>query len=162
MFSIIALGDVQGMTRPPSPTLLRATRLVLAAQALCMIAFLATLLPGYLDYVLRPLHCPANQWCLDFRGFTFGIYAVVLVPLAALLVAAAWMWRKRRVWPAILPIAVDMFILLAGVSLVIYPSNSPGPSPSVVGQVLLLLAPAIGSLVVVIAMLKRWFSDRGT
>ena len=125
-----------------------------------MIAFLATLLPGYLDYLLRPLNCPANQWCLDFRGFTFGIYAVVLVPLAGLLVAAAWLWRKRRTWPVILPIGVDLFILLAALSLVLFPSNTLGPSPSVAGQVLLLLAPAIGSLVLAIAMLKRRFWDR--
>ena len=125
-----------------------------------MIAFLATLLPGYLDYLLRPLNCPANQWCLDFRGFTFGIYAVVLVPLAGLLVAAAWLWRKRRTWPVILPIGVDLFILLAAIYLVLFPSNTLGPSPSVAGQVLLLLAPAIGSLVLAIAMLKRRFSDR--
>jgi len=125
-----------------------------------MIAFLATLLPGYLDYLLRPLNCPANQWCLDFRGFTFGIDAVVLVPLAGLLVAAAWLWRKRRTWPVILPIGVDLFILLAALSLVLFPSNTLGPSPSVAGQVLLLLAPAIGSLVLAIAMLKRRFWDR--
>ena len=147
------------MPGSPSPTLLRATRLVVVAQALCMIAFLATLLPGYLDYLFRPLNCPSNQWCLDFRGFTFGIYAVVLVPLAALLATAAWLWRKRRTWPAIFPIGVDLFILLAAISLVLFPSDTPGPSPSVAGQVLLLLAPAVGSFVATIAMLKRRFSD---
>jgi hypothetical protein len=125
-----------------------------------MIAFLATLLPGYLDYLLRPLSCPANQWCLDFRGFTFGVYALVLVPLAALLATTAWLWRKRHFWPAIFPIGVDLFILLGETSLVLFPSGTLGPSPSVAGKVLLLLAPAIGSLVVVVAMLKRGFSGR--
>jgi len=135
---------------------------MLVAQALCMIAFLATLLPGYLDYLLRPLNCPANQWCLDFRGFTFGVYAVVLVPLASLLLAAAWLWRERRTWPAVLPIGVDLFILLAGISLVLFPSHAPGPTPSVAGEVVLILVPAIGSLIVVVALLMRRFSGKPT
>lgn len=151
------MDDVEEIPGAASPTLRRVTRLVLAAQALCMLGFLATLLPEFLDHLFRPLICPANEWCMDFRGLTFLVYAIVLVPLAALLLGAAWLLRKRRRWPAILPIAVDVFILLAAVSLVFFPSHWPGPS--VVGQVLLLLVPAIGSLTVVITMLRRSLSS---
>ena len=149
-------------TRAVPPTLLRAIRLVLTAQALAMIAFLATILPGYLDYLFRPLDCPANQWCLDFRGFTFGIYSLVLAPLALLLVAAVWLWRKPRVWPVIGPIGVDLFIVLAAISLVLFPSQTLGPSPSVHAQLLLLLAPAVASLLASIVLLKAWASSGRT
>jgi hypothetical protein len=157
-----------------APRLLRPARIAVFAQALALLVVVGLTIPSYLDYQLHPLNCPPDQWCLDFRGLTFGLTAMSLGPPALLLLTTYWLWRRPRRWPAALPLLIDAAVI--GVEVfdphLIAESMSfaingrpaePGFTYSYVAvQVLLMLLPAVVSLTLVLALLSRWNSKEPT
>ena len=151
-----SLVNVAGRSRPAR--LLRAVRIALLAQALGLLLAVGLTVPGYLDYLFHPKVCKPDQWCLDFRGLPFIITAVYLGPPVLALLLTAWLWRRPRKWPAVLPLVIDAavvgFVLL---NLVAF-ARTGGLEPTVLVQMLLALIPAVVSLTLVIALLRRWDS----
>jgi hypothetical protein len=127
--------NVAGGSRP-APRL-RAVRIALLAQALGLLLVVGLTVPGYLA-------------------------AVYLGPLALALLVTAWLWRRPRRWPAVLPLVIDAavvgFVLL---NLVAF-ARTGGLEPTGFVQMLLALVPAVVSLTLVIALLRRWDSRKPT
>jgi thiamine biosynthesis protein ThiS len=159
---------------PTRPRLLRAARIAVLVQAVALLVVIGLAIPSYLDFLFRPLNCRPDQWCLDFRGLTLGLTAVSMGPPAFLLLTTYWLWRRPRRWAAAIPLLVDVTIL--GME-VVYPRliaeamsfSYSGRTmeatfvASLVGvQVLLLLIPAVASLTLVLALIRRWGSSKST
>ena len=129
----------------------RAVRVILALQALCLIGFLATVFPSFLERITSPpVDCPLETGCFDPTGAAFVIYTLILVPVGGALLAVAWLWRDdSRRWPAIVPVAIDLLLIGGAISNLNSPSD-PVNNPPVAADVLLLLVPAIVSLAAVV------------
>jgi hypothetical protein len=127
-------------------------------QALGLLVIFGVTIPGYLDYLSHPMICKPSEWCLDFRGLPFLLAALFLGPPALILLLTAWLWRRPRRWPAVLPLLVDAavigFVLLNLVEF----ARTRSLEPTGVAQMLLALIPAVVSLTLVIALLRRWDS----
>jgi len=120
-------------------------------QAVCLIAFLATILPSFLAYVTKtPIACPADESCFDPSGAAFLIYTLILVPVGAVLVATAWLWQTDRRWPAVVPIAIDLVLLGGGISDLLSQRQPVEFNPAPTAELLLLVAPALLSLGLVV------------
>lgn len=131
-------------------------------QALALLVVVGIMVPGYLDYVFRPLSCTPGQWCMDLRGLAFQISALFLGPPALLLLATYWLWRRPRRWPAALPILADVAVIgVVFIDLVAF-AQTRSADPNIVVQLLLGLVPALVSLTLVLALVGRWDSRKGT
>jgi hypothetical protein len=115
--------------------------------------------PSYFDSLVRPDICSD---CFDFRGLAFALWIIFLVPPALVLVVAAWLLRRPRRWPALLPVLVDLGVLgtvaYAGFVVVFGPQTTQVDAPPfLVGvlQVLLVVIPAVVSLILAIILLSR-------
>ena len=132
--------------------MLRAVRVSLVVQAVCLLAVLATLLPDFLERVTSvPVDCPPGESCFDPTGVAFVIYALIFIPIGAVLVATARLWQTNSRWPAIVPIAIDLMLIGGGISDLIYPREPANPSPPPTAELLLLVVPALLSLGLVLA-----------
>ena len=151
-----------------APRLLRATRLAVLVQAAALLVVIGLAIPSYLDYQFRPLNCPLDQWCLDFRGLTLGITAISLGPPALLLLTTYWFCRRPRKWPAAIPLLVDLAVIGAEVfdprllaeAMSFARSGRPTEPTYVVVQVLLIFIPAVVSLTLVLALIRQWGSSK--
>jgi hypothetical protein len=146
---------------------LRAVRLSLVVQALCMIVLLGTVLPGFLGYVTRPpLECPPGDSCFDPSGAGFVIYALVFVPMGAVLVLTAWLWQTDKRWPAVVPIAIDLLLLGGGISDLLSSRQPVEYYPPPAAELVLLVIPALLSLGLVVtfvglSLLRRMDEQTG-
>lgn len=148
-----------------SPRLLHATRVAMAAQALAMIACIGLASPSYLDQLVRPDICSD---CFDFRGSSFVLWTVFLTPPTVVLLVATWLLRRPRKWLALLPLLVDLGLLgtaaYAGLVAAFGPPTSQVDAPPfLVGvlQVLLVVIPAVVSLVLALILLSRRLRPAG-
>ncbi len=128
----------------------------MVVQAAALAALIGLSFPKYLDYLLHPLTCTPDQWCLDFRGLDFLISMTFLGPPALLLLVTSGLWRRPRRWPAVLPIVFDVALI----GLVIYDAVSVArtrydQNPPVLIQVIFLLVPAVASLTLLLPFLRR-------
>lgn len=148
-------GPVNNASRSLPPRLLAAARIAVLMQALGLFVVVGLTIPGYLDHLFHPFSCNPDQWCLDFRGIPFVIATLLLGPPALTLLVTIWLWRRPRRWPAVLPLLVDVAVI--GVVLVdlIEFARTGSQEPNIVAQVLLGLVPAIVSLILVVALLRR-------
>lgn len=144
------------------PRLLRPARIALFAQALALLVVISLTIPSYLDYLTHPTSCQAGDLCLDLRDLQFIGATFFLGPPALLLLTTVWLWRRPRRWPAALPILVDVAVI--GVVIIDFDAFSKAGSsePNIVVQVLLGLVPAVVSLTLVVALLRRWDSGKST
>jgi hypothetical protein len=151
--------DNRASRRPPL-TLLRAARIAVLVQALALLVVLGLTIPNYMDYLLHPLTCRPDQWCMDLRGLPFVLATSFLLPAALLLLATYWLWRRPRRWPAVLPLLVDVAVI----STVIIDINAfirtRSAEPNIVVQLLLGMLPAVVSLTLILALLRRWDSRK--
>jgi hypothetical protein len=136
------------------PTLLRVTRIAVAVQALCLLIVIGLEVPGELDYLFRPLVCRPDQWCLDFRGLPLLVALMVLGPPVLLLLATVWLWRRPRMWPAVLPLLVDAAIIGGVIVDLIGFARTRTAEPNIAIQMLLGLLPAVLSLTLVLLLLR--------
>jgi hypothetical protein len=127
-------------------------------QALALLVVIGLYIPGYLDYLFRSPSCRPDHWCMDLRGLQFQLSALFLRPPALLLLATYWLWRRPRKWPAALPFLVDVAVIgVVSIYLVAF-AQTRSAEPNIVVQVLLGLVPALVSLTLVLALLRRWDS----
>lgn len=131
-------------------------------QALALLVTVGLTIPSYLDYVLHPMSCRPDEWCMDLRSLPFLFAASFLGPPALLLLTTYWLWRRPRRWPAALPLLVDVAVI--GVVLIdlIGFAQTRSADPNIVIQVLLGLVPAVVSLTLILALLRRWDSSKPT
>ena len=142
--------------------LLRAARIAVLVQALALLLVVGFTIPGYLDYRLHPMSCRPDEWCMDFRSLPFIYSAVFLGPPALLLLTTYWLWRRPRRWPAAFPLLVDAAIIgVALVDLIAF-AQVGSAEPNIVLQVLMGLVPAVVSLTLILALLRRWDSRKPT
>jgi hypothetical protein len=139
------------------PTLLRAARIAVALQALCLLVVIGLTVPDFLDYLFHPLVCTSDLGCLDLRGLPFVVTAFFLGPLTLLLLVTCWIWRRPRVWPAILPLLVDVVIISIVLDDLYLFAKTKSMEPNIVLQLLFGLVPALVSLTLVLTLLlTRW------
>jgi hypothetical protein len=128
----------------------------MAIQVAGIAAAILLALPGFIDWLVRPLVC--TGWCLDLRGLDFIVWAVFFTPPAAVLLGAIALLSEGRIWPAWLALGVDLAVLgtvayamVAGGGV-----RSYGETPIVfqVLQVLLVSIPASITLVLVLVLLN--------
>jgi hypothetical protein len=142
--------------------LLRAARIAVLVQALALLVVVGFTIPGYLDYRLHPISCRPDEWCMDFRSLPFIYSAVFLGPPALLLLTTYWLWRRPRRWPAAFPLLVDAAIIgVALVDLIAF-AQVGSAEPNIFLQVLMGLVPAVVSLTLILALLRRWDSRKPT
>jgi hypothetical protein len=166
--------QVNSGQRPVSPRLLRAARVAVLIQALALLAVIGLAIPSYLDFRFHPISCPADQGCLDLRDLTIVVTAMSLGPAVLLLLTTYWLLRRPRRWHAALPLAVDIavvgiqvfdpYLIAEGMTFAL---NGRPPAPSftysyVAVQVLLMFLPAVVSLTLILALLRRWDSKEPT
>jgi hypothetical protein len=137
-----------------SPERLRAARIAVAVQALALLVVIGSAVPGELAYLFHPLVCPADQWCLDFRGLPLLIYLMFLGPPALLLLATVWLWRRQRIWPALLPLVVDAAIIVVVTVDIFNFARTRTAEPNIAVQLLLGLVPALVTLTLVLRLLS--------
>ena len=131
--------------------MLRAVRVSLVVQAVCLIVLLTTLLPGFLDFLNRPtVYCPPDESCYDPTGAGFIIYALIFVPVGVVLVVTAWLWQTEKRWPALVPIALDLLLLGGGISDLDSPRQPVANNPPPDAELLLLVVPALLSLALIV------------
>ena len=141
------------------PRLLRTTRIAVSVQALALAAVVGMNLPGYLDHLFHPLTCRTGVVCIDLRGLDFTLATVFLGPPTALLLASVLLWNRPRKWPSALPLLVDVAIIgIVLIDLVAF-AQTGFANPNIAVQVLLGLVPAAVTLILVLALLRRWGSS---
>ena len=132
----------------------------MAAQALLLVVCIGFELPGFVDYLTRPLDCAPDAWCLDFRGLGFLASAMFLGPPALVLLVADWLWRGPRLWPALVVVVVDVvaigFILWGVVAAATgHWATDGNGSPSISLWTALVLIPAVVTMLLLITPLRR-------
>jgi hypothetical protein len=152
--------DIPNRSLPPS--LLRAVRIVVLVQALALVAVIGFYVPSFLDYLLHPISCTPDLWCIDLRGGLFEASVAFLGPPSLLLLVAWWLWRRPRRWPAILPLIVDVAAIWVVTLDLIDFARTGSAEPNILVQVLVVLLPAVVSLTLVLALLRLWSSRKPT
>ena len=132
----------------------------MAAQALLLVVCIGFELPRYVDYLTRPLDCAPGAWCLDFRGLGFLVSAMFLGPPALVLLIADLLWRGTRLWPAVVVVVVDVvaigFMLWGVVAATTGHWATDGyGSPSISLWTAFVLIPAVVTILLLIALLRR-------
>lgn len=95
-------------------------------QALGLLGVIGLTVPGYIDYLTRPLVC--YGWCLDFRDLPFLLSVTALGPAIVLLLILAWRWRRPRRWPLLVLAVVSVWAV--AVTAVYLASYSSGGEPA--------------------------------
>jgi hypothetical protein len=148
--------------RPVPSRLLRAARIVLLLQAAAFLVVIALTIPSYVDYVLHPMSCTPDLWCLDLRGLSFVASVFFLGPPTILLLAAYWLWRRPRRWHAALPLLTDVAIIVVVLIDIVDYAKSGSAEPNIGAQVLVGFMPAVVSLILVLALVRRqWPASAG-
>jgi hypothetical protein len=134
---------------------LRLARIAMVVQAGGLVVVIGLAVPSYMDQQFHPMSCGPGPWCIDLRGLAFELSAVFLGPPALLLLVTAWLWRRPRKWPAVLPIVLDVVLI----GLVIYDAFIVAQSgydgdPPILAQVVFGLAPAAVGLALTLAVLR--------
>ena len=133
--------------------------MILVLQVLCLVGFLATMFPSFLERITSPpVECPVDTGCFDPTGAAFVVYTLLLVPVGGVLLTVAWLWRDDlRRWPGIVPAVIDVLLIGGAISNLNSPSD-PVNDPPVAADALLLLVPAVASLGAVVALvgLSAW------
>ena len=158
----IMLGDeTANMDRHPDVSrLVKTIRAALTIQVLGMVVGILLASPSFFDRLLRQ-----TTTGLDFRGLDFALWAVFFGPLAVLLGAATWGLRPSRIWAAVLPLIVDLIVLAllayAFLAAIAQPSTNPDapPLPVEILQVLLVLIPAVVTLILVVVLLNMAYGS---
>jgi hypothetical protein len=141
--------------------LLRAARITVLLQAAAFLAVIALNIPSYVDYLLHPISCTPDQWCLDFRDLPFLGSVFFLGPPTVLLLAAYWLWRRPRRWIAALPILADVAIIGVVVIDIVEYEKTGSANPNIADQILVGLVPAVVSLALVLALMRRQWPTSG-
>jgi len=128
-------------------------------QAAAFLVVIGLTIPSYVDYVLHPLSCTADLGCLDLRDVESLGSVFFLGPPTVLFLAAYWLWRRPRRWPAVLPILADVAIIWVVVIDVVDYAKSGSAHPGIAAQILMALMPAVVSLALVLALLRRPWSN---
>jgi hypothetical protein len=147
--------------RPVPSRLLRAARLVLLLQGAAFLVVIGLTIPSYVDYLSHPMRCIPDQLCLDFRNVEFLGSVFFLGPPTVLFVAAYWLWRRPRRWPAVLPILADVAIIWVVLVDIVDYAKSGSAHPDVGLQILVGLLPAVVSLTLVLAVVRRQWPTSG-
>jgi hypothetical protein len=128
-------------------------------QAAAFLVVIALNIPSYVDYFLHPITCTPDQLCLDLRDLDFLASVAFLGPPTVLFLAAYWLWRRPRRWPAALPILADVAIIWVVLIDVVDYAKSGSAHPGIAAQILVALMPAVVSLALVLALLRRPWSN---
>ncbi len=88
--------------------LLRPMRVVLVAQAAGMLAAILLSAPSFIDRLVRSTICSD---CIDFRGLSFVLLALVFLPPSAVLVAGAWLLPRKPIAIVLVALAIDLVIV---------------------------------------------------
>lgn len=83
----------------------RAMRTMLSVQAAGMLAAILLSAPSFIDRLVRPTICTD---CLDFRGLSFVLFALVFLPASAILLAAAWLLPRKPTASVLTALAIDL------------------------------------------------------
>ena len=144
------------------PRLLRPARIAVLVQALAMLVVIGLTIPSFLDYLYHPISCTGDELCLDIRGFPFEASIAFLGAPALLLLLTFWLWRRSRIWLAVLPLLIDVVaIAVVTVDLIEF-ARSRSAEPNIPVQLLMVLLPALVSLTLVLAVFIRWNSKEPT
>jgi peptidoglycan/LPS O-acetylase OafA/YrhL len=130
-------------------------------QAAAFLVVIGLSIPSYVVYVLHPLSCTADLECLDLRGLEFVASVFFLGPPTVLLLAAYWLWRRPRRWPAVLPILADVAIIGVVFDDLVNYTKSGSAHPDIGLQILVGLLPAVVSLALVLALVRRQWPTSG-
>jgi hypothetical protein len=123
-------------------------------QAAALLAVIGMTVPSYFEYLTRPPNCTPEMLCIDLRGLPFEVSATFLGPPVLMLVAAFWLWRRPRRWPAVLPIVVDVAVITVVLVDIVDFVRTGSQDPNIVVQVLLGLVPALVSLILAALLLR--------
>ena len=152
------------------PRLFRRARIAVLVQAVALLVVVGLAVPSYADFLFRPLHCTQGQWCLDFRGLSFGLTTVSLGPLALLLFATYWLWRRPRRWPAAIPLLVGVVVIGSEIlnshliaDAMSFATSGRSTEPPLIYayaaiQLVLIFIPAVLTVTLVFQLLRRWGS----
>ena len=145
---------VLNLAHRPSDRRVKLTRHVLVAQAVAMVGCVALSSPSLSDRL-------SSAYASRYEGVGFASWTLFLAPAGLVLVAAAWRLDRQRRWPALATFLVDMVLLVVlGLSwqagILGPPGSQLDPSPYPFGwvQVLLVLIPALITLVLALALLN--------
>jgi hypothetical protein len=130
-------------------------------QAAAFLVVIGLNIPSYVDYVLHPIGCTSDLGCLDLRDLEFVTSVAFLGPPTVLFLAAYWLWRRPRWWPAALPVLADVAIIWVVLIDVVDYTKSGSAHPDITAQILVALMPAVVSLALVLALLRRRWSNSG-
>jgi hypothetical protein len=147
--------------RPVPSRLLRAARIIVLLQAAAFLVVIGLTIPSEVDYILHPMRCIPDQLCLDLRDFEFLGSVAYLGPPTALFLAAYWLWRRPRRWPAVLPILADVAIIWVVLIDVVDYAKSGSAHPDIGLQIKVGLMPAVVSLALVLALVQRPWPTSG-
>jgi hypothetical protein len=124
----------------------------LVFQVVAMIGCVALSSPSLSDRL-------SSGYAGTYEGVGFALWLLFLAPAGAVLVAAAWRMNRQRPWTTVAPAAADVALLaMLGFSALAGNLGPPGirldPTPSPFGlvQVLLVVLPALISLVLVLIL----------
>ena len=132
--------------------MIRAVRVILVVQAVCLIGFLATVFPSFLQRITTPpVDCDPQNVCFDPTGAAFAIYFLIFAPLVGVLVLVAWLWRTDVKWPAIVTIPIALLLIGGGLSDVTSPRQPDVLNAPAAAELLLVVVPAFASLAVLVA-----------
>jgi hypothetical protein len=130
-------------------------------QAAAFLVVIGLAIPSEVDYLLHPITCTSDLGCLDLRDFEFFGSVAFLGPPTALFLAAYWLWRRPRRWPAALPILADVAIIWVVLIDVVDYGKSGSAHPDIGLQILVGLLPAVVSLALILALLRRLWPASG-
>jgi hypothetical protein len=133
---------------------MRFLRTALVVQASGLLALIFLTVPDLIDGLLHPFAGGCGL-CLDLRGLSFFLAAVVLGPVVALLLILSWRWRGPRLWPLALVVLVDAaaIFLTADVTISFFQNRTDSIPPYASAPPLLLL-PALATLTLGIDLVR--------
>ena len=145
---------VLDLAHRPSDRRVKLARHVLIAQVVAMVGCVALSSPSLSDRL-------SSTNASRYEGVGFASWTLFLAPAGLVLVAAAWRLGRQRRWSALATFLVDILLLgVLGLSwkagILGPPGSQLDPSPYPFGwvQVLLVVIPAVISLVLGLALLN--------
>jgi hypothetical protein len=143
LVSLVFLGRLVNAAYGSSDRLLQLTRNVLVTQVLGMVAGIALASPSLSDRLF-------NAYGGRSEGLAFALWSVLLAPAGVAFLAAAWRLNRRETWTVVLPVLVNVALLaiLSFTGFVGFVGRlDPGQSGVGVAQLLVVVVPAVASLV---------------